>query len=211
MWLFLCYCFELHPYKNNIYCNGVLHFCQTFQPRTSKPRSKLSHFQQMCLPSFQGIREPTLHTLSFATSVCRHWRKDRRVFVGCFALPQTAFVMDVIVQGMETIRGYACLTLVPLNGFTFLLRCKKPVFCGTAAYAFTSRWNGSNGEWCSTFLFPFMCSCVSEKCNVFCKDGREESWCQWKRVTSYISACDGESGLKMGGNTQILTAWPWGQ
>lgn len=114
------------------------------------------------------------------------WWKDRRVFVRCFALPQTAFVMDVIVQGMETIRGYVCLTLVPLNGFTFLLRCKKPVFCGTAAYAFTSCWNGSNGEWCSTFLFAFMCSCVSEKCNVFCKDGRDESWCQWKRVTDFV-------------------------
>lgn len=29
-----------------------------------------------------------------------------------------------------------------------------------------------------------------------------------ERVTSYISACDGESGLKMGGNAHILTAWP---
>lgn len=54
--LFLYCCFELCSYKNNIYCNGTLYFCQTFQPKISKHHAKLLilmmfPFVMLCYPT----------------------------------------------------------------------------------------------------------------------------------------------------------------
>jgi len=145
--------------------NGTSHFCQTFQVRTSKHHSEfLPHFQQMCSRGYQGLREPALHNLAFATSTCLH--RGGKLWQ-CLSDALFLFVVHLIDQGTWTIREYLCLTLVPENGLAFLLKWKKPAFCGSAIHAFSSCWIASGGEWHPTFLFPFVYSYASEKFNRF--------------------------------------------
>lgn len=140
-------------------------FCQTFHLRTSKHHSEfLPRFQQMHLHGYQGIREPTLHSLAFARRPClqcggKLWE--------CLSDSLFPFAVHMIDQGTWAIKEYLCLTLVTQNGLAILLKWKKPAFCGTAIHAFCSCWIASGGERCSTFLFPFVYSYASEKFNRF--------------------------------------------
>lgn len=182
--LLFLYCHsELCSHTNNSYCDGTLHFCQTFQPKMSKHYSKLLILLMFPAEVLTQVWRSLFYVACPLLQGPVFIMVDRKgLFVRCFILSQT-------LLGIWYLRVCG-----PLDDACLVLEMDLPSFSRSSSLCCMVQKSllylpFISGRRCYfTFPFPFVWLYVSENCHGFYKhrektnpDGSGIEWQQVRR------------------------------